>query len=248
MYRYLIEIGEYTDNWMGFAAVMVGILIAVAIYTLLLNPLHNRVKYIVAAKCGADNVYDHRFYSMSMRYNFNLIGFITCLLLNINFSQPVHYETERLRRPKLHTILISLSGFLTYGVYFLVSAVIYSVLKFGDFFPINSASVVPYQADYKTYICYALFVAVFFIYRISICSIFFNIIPLGPLDMADVLYDFLPINWVDGLRNNVSLLSLILFVFAFLVVGGPDGVINVVGNSTMLGFSNWLREVFYSVF
>ncbi len=221
-----------------------GVLAAVTFYTLFVSPLHNYVKYFVATKRGDRSFVEYGYYTMSLRENFHLVGFITTLLLNISFTQPVYLDDDNLRNPKLSRVFVALSGLGTYVVTFLVSGVAYSLLRFYAPDTIAGATVVPDGVTIKTYMYYALLVAVFYVFRISICTIFLNLFPLGSLDMADVLYMYLPVNWVDGLRNNESLISLLIFIVVFLTVGAPDGIFNVVGNSVMLGYSNMILSLF----
>lgn len=244
MYRYLIDLRSYTDNLYGMAALFGGILTAVAFFTVFVSPLHNYIKYLVAAKRGDTSFVAYGYNTMSLRENFHLVGFITTLLLNISFTQPVFLDDDNLRNPRLSRVLVSLSGMGTYVATFLISGVGYSILRYFSPATIEGATVVPDGVTIKTYMYYALLVAMFYVFRISICTIFLNLIPIGSLDMADVLYMYLPINWVDGLRNNESLISLILFIVIFLTVGAPDGIFNVVGNAVMLGYSNMIISLF----
>ncbi len=242
MYRFLIDLRTYTGNIPGMLALFAGVLLAVAFYTAVVSPFHNCVKYFVAQKRGDRSFIDYGYYTMSPRENFHLVGFITTLLLNISFTQPVYLDDENLRKPKLSRVLIALSGLGTYVLMFLISGLAYSFMKDAAFFSIQAATVVPENVSFVVYAYYAVYVAVFYVFRISICSIFMNLIPLGPLDMSDVLYMFLPVNWQDGVRNNESFISLLLFVVIFLTLGAPDGVFNVVGNAVMLEFSNMIMS------
>ncbi len=219
-------------------ALFTGVLLAVAFYVLFVGPFHNCVKYSVASKYGDRTFKEYGLGTMSPREHFHLVGFITTLLLNISFTQPVYVDDDNLRKPKQSRVLIALSGLGVYTLMFLVSGVVYSFLKHANIFSIQAATVVPDNVSYFAYAYYALYVAVFYVFRISICSIFMNLIPLGSLDAADILYMFLPINWQDGLRNNETFVSLLLFIVIFLTLGAPDGVFNVVGNEVMLQFSN----------
>ncbi len=242
MYRFLIDLRTYLGNIHGMVALFTGVLLAVAFYVLFVGPLHNCVKYSVASKRGDSIFKEYGLGTMSPREHFHLVGFITTLLLNISFTQPVYIDDENLKKPKQSRVLIALSGLGVYVFMFLVSGVAYSFLKHANIFSIQAATVVPDNVSFFAYAYYALYVAVFYVFRISICSIFLNLIPLGPLDAADILYMFLPVNWQDGMRNNDSLISLLLFILVFLTVGAPDGVFNVVGNEVMLEFSNMIMS------
>lgn len=242
MYRFLIDLRTYSGNIHGMVALFTGVLLAVAFYVLLVGPLHNCVKYSVARKQGDRSFVEYGYNRLSPREHFHLVGFITTLLLNISFTQPVYLDDENFKKPRQSRVLIALSGFGVYVFMFLVSGVAYSILKDFSFFSIQAATVVPDNVSYFAYAYYAVYVAVFYVFRISICTIFMNLIPLGPLDAADILYMFLPVNWQDGLRNNESLISLLLFIVVFLTVGAPDGVFNVVGNEVMLEFSNMIMS------
>lgn len=248
MYRYLMSLSDYTANIPGMIALFAGVLMAVAVFTLFINPFHNVVKYAVAKKRGDDSFIDDGYYTLSPRVHFSLVGFISNLLLNINFTQPVYYDTERLKRPKLSTVLISLSGLGTYLAVFLLSGAAYSVLKYGGFLSVSIASIVPQNVQWYVYLYYAFFVAVFYLFRISTCTLILSAVPFGALDLADILYMFMPVNWSDALKNNETLISLIMFVALFMTVGAPDGLINNWADQIMLDMSNSIMSFLSAVF
>ena len=120
MYRYLIDLRSYTDNIPGMLALFAGVLAAVAFFILLVNPVHNYVKYSVAAKRGDTSFEEYGLRTLSPRANFHLVGFISTLLLNVNFTQPVYVEDDNMRNPRLSRVLMALSGFGVYVFTFLV--------------------------------------------------------------------------------------------------------------------------------
>lgn len=248
MYRYLMNLSDYLENVPGFIALLAGMFLAVAVFTLFINPLHNVVKYTVVKRCGENSFEEDGYYTLSPRVHFHLIGFISNILLNINFTQPVYYDSEKIKHPKVSTVLISLSGLFFYFGIFLVSGIGYSVLKYCGFLSVSVASIMPRSVEWYVYVYYAFFVAVFYLFRISTCTLILSAIPFGPLDLADILYMFMPVNWSDVLRNNESLISLVLFVFLFLTVGAPDGLINNWADKIMLGMSNSIMSMLSAVF
>lgn len=225
MYEIIRDVQSYLDNIPGLVVLIVGYLLAVAIFVFVVNPVHNYVKYRVAVGCGDSRIKGEGFLTMAPHMSFHWIGTFSALVLQMGFASPVIHDREKFKRPILGTIFMALSGILTYLLFAFVALFFYAVLNSIGAFGISSAYVPPMDAGFFAYIYYAVFAMFNFLTKICLYSSVFNLIPLVPMDMGDVLYMFMNTRWTDALRNNEILVGTALFIFAFFTIGQPDGAI-----------------------
>ena len=80
----------------------------------------NLVKAKVVKLCGDDWVEEAGYFSLNPANSFHWIGTFSAFLVFMGFTKRVRYRKRYLDAPVLGTILISLSGILTYFLFFVV--------------------------------------------------------------------------------------------------------------------------------
>lgn len=225
MYGILDRTGEFLSNPAGLVSFLFGLLGAAALFYLFVIPVHNYMKYRVVQKCGARVSRSAGHLSLIPRVSFSSIGFLSTVVLGMGFAKPVYFDLHDFRRPGIHTCFVSFTGLLVYLVSYFASLVVYLIFRLCAIFSITSQYDLPVDAKWYVYVYFAFFVMLSQLRLFCIYSFFFNIIPFGALDASEMLYMFLPITWSDLFRNNYSLTSFIIFLFAFFTVGKPYGLI-----------------------
>lgn len=225
MYKIIQNISSYTHSPALLGSLIAGILMSVAVFNLLIVPIHNRVKYFLIRSFGDSTPFEQGVVSMSPRDNIHIVGFFSSLFLNIGFAAPAYYDDENFRHPKIYTVIISLSGIFTYFVFFGISYFVYALLRLYNLFDISSINLTTLDTGFFGCIYYAFFIMTYYLAITCIYSAIFNVLPVYPLDMGDTLYLCAPVNWTDALRNNELMVSLGLFILCFLVLGTSDGLI-----------------------
>lgn len=233
MYRVIRNTSQFSEYPGFLVSTIIGCLVAIAIFVLVVNPLHNYVKYSLIGAYGDKTAIKDGFRSMNPRDNNHIVGLLMALVLNIGFAAPSYYDTEHFKRPKLQALTISLSGIATYFACFFVSYFAYSTLKLNNVFGVATATFQIDHADTSGYIFYFVYMLMYFLSITCLFSAIINLLPVFPLDMGDSLYEFLPLNWQDALRNNEIFVSLGIFILTFLALGSADGIIVRIGTSVM---------------
>ena len=244
MYRIIQRASEYADYPKAFATLVIGFLLAIAVFNLVIVPFHNYVKYYLIRKFGDYSAMHDGLCTMRPRPNIHIVGLFTSLVLNVGFAAPAYIDTDHFRKPKTYTCIVSLAGVLTYVACFVVSFFIYASLNVNDVFDVSVVTLHRNDCSLFQYIYNTFFVMIYFIAQTCLYSAIFNLIPAFPLDMGDALYVFMPVNWQDNLRNNDLAISLALFVFAFLYLCPATGIIPKMGVPIMENYMNLIGAMF----
>lgn len=237
MFEILQDITKQIQNIPGFIAIILGYLIAMAVFVFVVNPLHNYVKYFLAYKFGDFRLYGDGLVSMSFANSFHWIGVFSALVMKMGFALPVNYNRDRLKHPIGNIIVISLSGILVYFLFSLAVLFLYALVKTFNIYDIGAVGTPPVDAPLGAYVYHTIYSTVNFLTKICFCSAVVNIIPLVPMDMGDVLYMFINTRYTDFLRNNHMLISAILFVVLFFTLGKTGSYMSVlcsISNSPIL--------------
>ena len=240
MYRIIQQISEYSNYPKLFIAFIIGAFLGIAVFNLVIIPFHNCVKYFFIRKFGDETVTKDKLLTMNPLKNFHAVGLLSSLTLNIGFAAPTYYDTMDFKRPKIQTLVVALSGVVTYFFCFGVIFFVYVLLKLRGLYGITSQSFMADLPGAWAYVYFVAFVMVYFLALNCLYSAIFNFIPILPLDMGDVLYMFLPINWQDSLRNNELFASFGLFVAAFLVLGTESGMVPSLAKDIMINYQKLL--------
>lgn len=223
MYRIIMNLENYIDNKSGTVCFIAGLVLAIAVFTFVVGPVHNLIKARIVKLCGDDWVEDAGYFSLNPANSFHWIGTFSAFLVFMGFTKRVRYRKRYLDAPVLATFLISFSGVLTYFLFFLLFIFIVSLIGSFNLYGITNPSVMP-EAELPFWGCvfHTIFSAVFFLSRICIYSAFFNIIPVPPMDMGEILFLFFGKHWADQIKKNDILFSIGIFLFAFFALGMPD--------------------------
>lgn len=246
MYKILKDIGMYIQSPPLFISLVLGALLGIGIFNLVVNPLHNMVKYHFIRKFGDESAFLEELVSKKPRDNVHIVGLLSSVFLNVGFASPTLFDNTNFRRPKLHTFFVSISGVLTYFAVFLVTYIIFAVPRVINLFSISSVKFESLDVGFFGCVYYVLFSAVYYLAITCLYSAIFNLLPVYPLDMGDTLYMYAPLNWQDALRNNELFISLGLFVLNFMVLGSPRGLIYIVSvpiRNTILEIVAWMFGV-----
>ncbi|MBQ4105662.1 MAG: hypothetical protein IJC86_04660 [Clostridia bacterium] len=251
MYEILSELGRLSSNFIGFLSVVLGCFAATAVFLLVVNPLHNYIKYYIADKSGDITVQNEGYLTMSHDLSFNWISFFSTLVLQMGFATPVIYEKTNFKKPKNTITYMALAGVGHYVCCSMVLLIIYSLLRYFGVFGVITATVPPADAPIYVYLYQVFFATVYFLTRICINSAILNMIPIVPMDMGDVLYMALNTYVADFFRNHQFFLSLVVIIIVFLTIGAPSGHIeslsSTIMRSAMTGYYvvfDWVASLF----
>ncbi len=231
MYKIVMNLQEYLISIPGTISLIIGYLLATALFIFVIGPFHNYIKSKVAAACGDEWVEEAGYFTMNPAKSFHWIGFVSVLITRMGFTKRVRYRRRYLDSPILGTIMIAVSGVLTYLVCCVVLLFVCSILsKVNTYGITNPATALRDTYSFDGYLFLTLYSALSYLPRICIYSALFNLIPVAPMDMGELLFIFFGQHWSDVIKKNDVLISLGLFVLAFLVFSLP--------NSFLVDFSN----------
>ncbi len=226
MYRIIMNLEQYTHNMRGTVSLIIGLVLATTIFMFVIGPLHNLIQAKVIKACGDDWVEEAGYLTMNPAKSFHWIGLISVFVVFMGFTKRVRYRRRYFHAPVLGTFLISFSGILTY---FLSGALlIFACTLLGSFNPYGMANPSFMPAEELPFwgcVFHAVFSSLFFLSRMCIYSAFFNLIPITPMDMGEVVFNFIGRHWSDVVKKNDIVISVGLFVLAFFVLGMPDSFI-----------------------
>ncbi len=225
MYELVKDAALYMNNIPGFITLIAGHLAAMLIFVLVVFPLHNYIKYMVIEKCGDKKRHPEDYLTMKPSASFHWMGAISVFVLQMGFSFPIYQRRDRYYNPVLYTIYVALSGIGVYLGSFFASLLLLSFVDAFDPQGIFNLEVLPVNAPVGHYIYYGITLMLYVVMKISIYSAVINLIPLVPLDMGDVLYQFLPLQWSDFFRNNQMAVSAVVVAVLFLSIGQPGGFV-----------------------
>lgn len=247
MYEFVINLNAYIESLPVLLTHIISYLLAAGFFIFVVGPLHNFSKGFTAKCFGDYNIVNRRDYGYNPDKSFEWVGMVSLLLLKIGFTGPVNYKKSRFYHPFAGTFFVSLSGPISYFLWSLVFAAVYFVIKYCAFFGITCVGPAAELSSAGSIIYFVLFAFVYFSMKMCMMSAIFNLIPMVPLDMGDVLmYVFRP-NWVDSFRNNQTLIAALLFIISFLSIGKVGGVIDSFSDR-FIGIFDKLFRAFIGIF
>ncbi len=223
MFRIVMNLGGYSANLRGTISLIVGCALAVAVFVFLVGPVHNFIQAKFIKLSGDDWVEDAGYFSLNPVNSFHWIGTASALVVLMGFTKRVRYRRRYFHRPVLSTIGLSLTGVLSYLACAVVFTFIYTLIGSFEFYGMANPSVMPSEElPFWGCVFHALFAMVLFLSRICVYSALFNLIPVPPMDMGEVVFLFLGHHWSDVVKKNDLIISVGLFVIAFFILGMPD--------------------------
>lgn len=239
---------KYFVNTRGAVCLILGLILATAIFVFVVGPLHNLIQAKVAKLCGDDWVEDAGYFSMKPSNSFHWIGTFSAFLVFMGFTKRVRYRQRYLHAPVLGSFLISFSGILTYFLLFLVFAFLSTFMECLSLYGLTSPSTMP-ETELPFWGCvfHTVFSVSFFLTRMCMYSAFFNLIPVAPMDMGEVLFAFIGNHWREQIKKNDMIISVGLFVFAFFSLGMPGSFITEISLDIIYFFQDAFA-VFINIF
>ncbi len=239
MYRIIMNLDSYLENRNGTICLFIGMVLAMAVFVFLVGPVHNLVKAKVVKLCGDDWVEEAGYFSLNPANSFHWIGAFSAFLVFMGFTKRVRYRKRYLDRPFLGAVMISVSGILTYFLFFLFFAFLVSLLGSVNSYGMTNPSVMP-ETELPFWGCvfHTFFSCVFFLSRICIYSAFFNIIPIPPMDMGELVFTLLSKHWSDEIKKNDILFSIGIFLLAFFALGMPNSSFVLISLDVISFFEN----------
>lgn len=234
MYEIVVLLGEQdTAGGIGFISIVLGCAIATAVFMLLVNPVHNFVKYYIAHRLGDPDIEEERLLNLRAEGSFSWLCVLFTFVLQMGFAMPVIFDRDRFKKPYRGTLMVASAGVVTYFLAALSFFILYVLSRYFRVFGVITATMPPVNAPFYMYIGQTIYSSVYFLSRICFNSFIISLLPLVPFDMGDVLYMMFKGRYVDILRNNQFLISIIAVVAIFLIAGRPDGYIEEMSNNLM---------------
>lgn len=223
MYRIIMNLNEYTHNISGTICLVLGYLLACALFVLVIGPMHNSLKARAAWSNGDEWVAESGYLSMNPRMSFHWIGLVSLLVTRLGFTKRVRYRQRYFDAPVLGTMWLAFSGILTYLLCSAVLVFFCTLMGRVNSFDIINPTIIP-QKQLPLFGCifHTTFAMVFYASRMCIYSALFNLIPIAPMDMGEILFTFLGKHWSDMIKKNDLVISIGLFLVAFFAFGMPD--------------------------
>lgn len=145
----------------------------------------------------------------------DVFGFIMLIVIGFGWAKPVPFDPRNLKRPLADGLLIALAGPAANLVLALLAALVFRGLV--------AANVLAFDSLLALFLVLLVFV--------DLLLLFFNLIPIYPLDGSKVLDVLLPGTPLDFIRRwlivNGSRLLLVLVIISMLTNLNPFGIIQV---------------------
>ncbi len=225
MYKIIKNLDFYLRDINGLIALIAGMVAASLIFSLFISYVHNFIRYSILYRFGDYSVKGKGYLRFKPKRVFHAIGFISALTLNISFAQPLKYTERKLRTPKLALFLSSITGPVSYFLFSLISLFIYLALIQFNPFGIISGYNPPVDAKWNTYVYFFFCAMMYYLTITCMSSAIVSIIPVLPCSLGEFSISLFSRNISEALRNNELILSVGVFIFLFLTIGAPNGLI-----------------------
>lgn len=215
---------------------------------LMVMPVVNSVKGIVASKLGDDTAETEGRITLNPFVHLDPIGALAIILCGFGWSKPLPINPNRMRNYRKGVIIISLTGPLTHFVSAVLCQFIFRVLScipsFGNF---------ALSSENRLNFAFCILMVLSILAQINICLGVISLLPLPPLDGFVILHFCTGNKFNRWYYSNMTIINqispLILFALFFMpyLTGGlldPLGwLIDLVG--TGLGYlTAWVPAVF----
>lgn len=196
--------GNFRDAVMALALSLPAIVLCMSVH----EAAHGCVAYLLGDRTALNSGR----VTLSPFAHIDPFGFICLLFLGFGWAKPVVVNTSNFKHPQLDMALVALAGPLSNFITALIVSVIWILLS-------------PQRAKAFVYVC-MLFLQI--ILSMSVGLGVFNLVPVPPLDGAQVLYSVLPLPTLLKMPKYQPAIILIL-IFA-LWFGWLNGIMAWVQN------------------
>lgn len=245
MFRIITELELTGVNPKAAASLFIGCFLATLVFVIFVGPFHNFVQAKFIKLSGDDWVENAGYLTFNPKNSFHWIGALSSFVVFLGFTRRVRYRRRFFHRPVLATIGVSMSGVLVYffcSVFFTFICTL--IGNFGFYGIVNPFSAIPEGLPYEGYIFHIFFSMIMFLSGICMYSAFFNLIPLPPLDMGEVLFLLFNSHWSSALKKNDLIVSVVIFILAFFVFGTSDSFLTETCNTILMAMQDAFRFLF----
>lgn len=207
---------------LNFPTAIAGIF-ACLIIIFIVMPLHEFAHAFTANLCGDKTSKMLGRVSFNPLRHIDPIGAALILLVGFGWAKPVPVNVNAMRKPRLHSALVSLAGPLSNFIAALIGAFAFNIIYVNYIMGNISGDIIYY-------------IIVFFSYFISInvSLAVFNILPIPPLDGSKILYACLPNRILYKFQRYETYISLALMFLCLM------GVLSVPLNYLCSGVTNMI--------
>ncbi|NQT19140.1 MAG: site-2 protease family protein [Planctomycetes bacterium] len=168
--------------------------------------IHEYAHGWMAHKCGDDTALYSGRLTLNPLAHLDPIGTLCFLLAGFGWAKPVPVNPYNYRHPSRDDILVSIAGVCANFLSAVAFALVFRlVVAFAAGTPLANMTILK-----------LLLMAV----RINLILIFFNLIPIPPLDGSHVLAQLMPLHMTDWYNRNIVPYGMFILV-GLLVFGGP---------------------------
>ncbi|GAB4299776.1 MAG: site-2 protease family protein [Desulfuromonadia bacterium] len=164
---------------------------------------HELAHGYVAYRCGDPTARERGRLTLNPLNHIDPIGLLLLFLIGIGWAKPVPVDFSRLRNPRIHGILVSISGPLANLILALIaSLLLYPLIRF-------------HAIDRLPGVAIPLSLMLTFAIYINLLLAIFNMIPIPPLDGGRVLAGILP-EPVSTHFNRLDRFGLLIVMLIFI--------------------------------
>ena len=177
----------------------------------------------MAHKCGDDTALQMGRLTLNPLAHLDPFGTLCFLMFRFGWAKPVPVNPHNFRRPSRDNILVSIAGVSANFLSALALALVFRivVLAYGE-----SKVIAELLSRQPSSICTVLMLLQIGVF-INLVLIFFNLIPIPPLDGSHVLEELLPWDLRQRYVSTVKMYGPFILI-AFVIIGGRIGLLHMI--------------------
>ncbi|MEN8906340.1 MAG: site-2 protease family protein [Clostridiales bacterium] len=195
--------------------------------------VHEFAHALIAHKLGDPTPKEQNKLNLKPNTHIDLIGIFMIIILGFGWAKPVETNPNYLKKPRLHTILISIAG--PFSNLFLAIFLCAS-LSFLQFYQIINFETLSLANDSPAFNWFFYLLTIFILHavHINVMLFMFNLLPFPPLDGFHVVENLLPSSFYKILaflhKYGFIILILLLVVFSSYFLPYIDSFTNFLFN------------------
>ena len=202
--------------------------------------VHEAAHGYVAYKLGDPTARNLGILTLNPAKHINPIGFISMLLFSVGWANPVPINTRRFKNPKRDMAISAAAGPISNFCLAIIFAIVLRLVMIPTSQILNSSNNI-YLDDLisnPSFIILSLIVTILYLgIALNLNLMFFNLIPLPPLDGSRIAYLFLPTNLYFKIMQYERYI-MIAFIVLF-----ATGIIDIPLSTLTGGITNFLYKV-----
>lgn len=208
---------------------------------LLVMPVTNTIKGVVAKKLGDTTAEDEGRLTLNPFSHIDFVGSIMILLIGIGWSKPMPINPRRMRNPQKGIFIISLTGPLSYFASSIVCDLIFNILVCIE--PVRES-----LNSGEMTAAYGFLLVLSILSQINICLGVITLLPIPQMDGFNILMHFTGAkfhNWYYQNYQTVNMVSMIAIIILFTL---PDSINPLVYLINFFGYilnfaTSWIPQV-----